>query len=239
MKKHVEVCYSPALIENYDLTGKVVVVVDVLRATSCMVAGLASGVEKIIPVATVEEALEGQKHGFLTAGERNGEKIAGFQMGNSPFEFMEAICKGKTIVMTTTNGTQAIQRSRSAAQIFIGSFLNLTAVVEKVFQLPISGVVVHCAGWKNRFSMEDTLFAGAFLDKMGDRASVDCDAGLAALTLYRTVKHQLLDFVMKSSHAKRLEKLHQHLEKDIAFCLQTDVFDSVPMMSGAYLMNCP
>ncbi|MCS6834166.1 MAG: 2-phosphosulfolactate phosphatase, partial [Flammeovirgaceae bacterium] len=180
-----------------------------------------------------------KQQGFLTAGERNGEKIEGFDLGNSPFEFMAADCKDKSIVMTTTNGTQAIHRSKTAQHVFIGSFLNLSAVAEKILQLPVNGVVVHCAGWKNRFSMEDTLFAGALLEKLDTYASVECDAGLAALTLYKTVKNTLLDFVMKSSHAKRLEKLHHHLEKDIAFCLQTDVFDNVPYLKKeeGYLTN--
>ena len=100
----IEVCLSPELIHQHELEGKVVVVVDIFRATSCIVTGLAHGVPAIKPVAEVDEAFKFQKEGFLAAGERGGQKVEGFDLGNSPFEYMEDRMKGQKVVISTTNG---------------------------------------------------------------------------------------------------------------------------------------
>ncbi|GAB4341678.1 MAG: 2-phosphosulfolactate phosphatase family protein [Flammeovirgaceae bacterium] len=229
----VEVCFSPALINLYELKRKTVVVVDILRATSCMVAGLGSGIKRIVPVAEKEAVIPYKNQGFLTAGERNGDKIEGFDMGNSPFEFISDKCKGRSVVMTTTNGTQAIHHSKNADKILIGSFLNLSSIAQKLLSEQ-QDVVIHCAGWKNRYSLEDSLFAGALLDVLGNKVEIACDAALSSKTIYQAVKNHLIDFVMNSSHAKRLEKLQNH-ENDIIYCLSQDKFDIIPVLKGEFL----
>jgi 2-phosphosulfolactate phosphatase len=229
----VEVCFSPALINLYELKGKIVVVADILRATSCMVAGLGSGIKKIVPVAEKEAVTPYKNQGFLTAGERNGDKIEGFDMGNSPFEFIAPSCKGKSVVMTTTNGTQAIHHSKNADKILIGSFLNLSSIAEKLLSEQ-KDIIIHCAGWKNRYSLEDSLFAGALLTHLDQKVEIACDAGLSAKITYQAVQNQLVEFVMNSSHAKRLEKLQNH-EKDIVYCLSQDKFEVIPSLNGEFL----
>ena len=124
----IEVCLTPDLIHQYDLSGKIAVVVDIFRATSCMVSGMATGVKSIYPVAEVEECFALGKSGKIMAGERGGTRVEGFDMGNSPFEYMCEEVKDKEITVSTTNGTQAIMKSIGADHILIGAFLNLTAL---------------------------------------------------------------------------------------------------------------
>ncbi|MEQ9302757.1 MAG: 2-phosphosulfolactate phosphatase, partial [Marinoscillum sp.] len=155
----VEVCLTPDLIKQYTLEGKIVVVVDIFRATSCMVTGLAYGVKSIVPVATVDDCFEMGKKGLITAGERGGKKIDGFEIGNSPFDYMQEKFKGQTIAVTTTNGTKALLASLQAEEILIGAFLNLRAIANYISS-STKDVVIHCAGWKGTVNTEDTLFAG-------------------------------------------------------------------------------
>ena len=145
--KNIAVCLTPELIHLFDLKGKTVVVVDILRATSCMVSGFANGIEKIKPVASLDECKELGKNGYLTAAERGGQKVEGFDMGNSPFSYMDPAIKGKKVAVTTTNGTLAISKSIGAEHILIGSFLNISRVAEEVRKLD-KDVIIHCAGWK-------------------------------------------------------------------------------------------
>ncbi|WP_020527446.1 2-phosphosulfolactate phosphatase [Flexithrix dorotheae] len=229
---NIEVCYSPELIHLYELEGKIVVVTDILRATSSMVAGLGSGVKSIVPVMEVAECDEYGKQGFLTAGERNGIKVPHFNFGNSPFDFMLPENIGKSIAMTTTNGTRAINKSKAAKQVIIGSFLNLNAT--SAFLKEVSeDIVIFCAGWKGRFSMEDTLFAGALADSLKENANIACDAAIGAITLFKSHEKDLLNFVMQSNHAKRLGKLD--VKKDIEFCMEQNKFNVVPILNDNFL----
>jgi 2-phosphosulfolactate phosphatase len=223
--KSIDVCLSPELTHLYSLHDKTVVVVDILRATSCMVTAFAHGVESIIPVANLDECRELKSKGFITSGERNGEKVAGFDKGNSPFEYMGADIKGKKIAFTTTNGTQAIDKAKSAPELLIGSFLNISALANRLKENSNS-ILVLCAGWKGRVNLEDTLFAGALIEKLKDVATPDDDAPLAALHLYREAKSDLVSYLNASSHVKRLNRLNIH--KDIEFCLTADQYNVVP-----------
>jgi 2-phosphosulfolactate phosphatase len=227
-----DVCLTPALLPITELRGKTVVVADILRATSSMVAGLASGVASIIPVASVEECMNVERDfNTLISGERNGEKLEGFDLGNSPFEFMNAV--GKEIVMTTTNGTQAIEQSKTADLILIGAFINLQAVAEEVKRSE-RDVVVVCAGWKGQFNLEDTLFAGALFEELSDCITGFSDASLAAQALYRQAKKDMIAFLQNSSHFIRLE--HKKMSKDIEFCFSLNLFDVVPVFEGKKLV---
>lgn len=225
--KTIDVCLSPDLMHLYPVSDRVVVVVDILRATSCMVTALAHGVQSIRPFANLEECRAMKAQGYFTAGERNGEKVEGFDFGNSPFEYMIEKLKGQRIAFTTTNGTQAIAKSHGAKQIIIGSFLNLTAVTEYL-KRGNDSVLVVCAAWKGKVNLEDTLFAGALVENLKDHIEPDCDAPLAAQRLYNLAKKDMVDFLKDSSHVKRLNRLHVH--KDIAFCVTPDQYPVVPRL---------
>mgnify|MGYP000209275774 CR=1 FL=1 len=165
--KQVEVCFSPFHIPLFDLRKKAVVVIDVYRATSAIVAGIGTGVEKIIPVSTVDEAKEYRAKGYITAAERKGAVVAGFDIGNSPITFSDPQYKGKSIVLTTSNGTKALLKATQAKEIIVAAFLNETAVAEYVNKNHDS-VMILCAGWRDRFNLEDTVVAGSIAKKLLD-----------------------------------------------------------------------
>jgi 2-phosphosulfolactate phosphatase len=228
----IDVCLSPDLMHLYKVEDRTVVVVDILRATSCMTTALAHGIKAIIPVASLEEALALKSADVYTAGERDGKKVDGFDLGNSPFEYMHEDLRGKSVGFTTTNGTQAIAKSRGARDIIIGSFLNLSAVAAYLSKSP-TNILVLCAGWKGKFNLEDTLYAGAIVELLKNEFQAECDAPLAAAHLYRTAKTNLVEFLKDSSHVKRLQRLG--IEKDIAFCLTADMYPIVPVLKNGLL----
>lgn len=232
--RKIDVCLSPDLIELYNLSGKVVVVVDILRATSCMTTGIAYGVHAIKPVATLAECQELHFRGYAAAAERNGKKVDGFDLGNSPFDYMDESLKEKDIAVTTTNGTLAITKSTGASQVIIGSFLNFSAVVNYLKRIP-HDVIVHCAGWKGKVNMEDSLYAGAVVDALNGHLDYACDAPKIVHSLYLHAKDNMLEFLQNSSHAKRLNKLN--IDKDIEFCLKFDEYKCIPVLKGDHLMK--
>lgn len=231
-QRKVEVCFSPALFPVYYSSNNcVVVVIDIFRATSAICTAFQAGIERIIPVSTVDEAKQYQEKGYLAAAERHGEVVDGFELGNSPFHYMNKDLKGKELVLTTTNGTKAIERAKAADHIVIGSFLNLDAVCEHLIGLN-KNVILLCAGWKDRFNLEDSLFAGAVVEQLAQTETYTglADSSLAALNVYETAKQDLNDFLKSSSHRNRLAKLN--LNKDIEYCLQTNIMDLVPLFKG-------
>jgi 2-phosphosulfolactate phosphatase len=235
MSKTIDVCLSPDLIHIYDFEGKVAVVTDILRATSCMTTAFAHGVKEIVPVDSLEECLDYGAKGFLTAAERNGKKVDGFNFGNSPYSYMESSLKGKSVAVTTTNGTRAIKLAKDRAdEVVIGSFLNLSAVADFVNQID-KDVVVVCAGWKGRVNLEDSLFAGALVDKLKGQYSLELDAAKMALSLYDAAKSDMMAFLDGCNHIERLQKLN--IQKDINFCLNIDVYDAVPVLDGKRLIK--
>lgn len=233
---NIEVCYTPQAYSLFHKDDAIVVVIDVFRATSAIVTAFYNGVSKMIPVATVEEAKEYQKNGFLAAAERNGEMIEGFELGNSPFGYMNNKVKGKTIAISTTNGTQAIEASRKASKILVGSFLNLEVLCEYLATQK-KDVILLCAGWKNKFNLEDTLFAGAVVEKLMNDANyeITCDSAIASKHLYSIAKNDLFEFLGNSSHRNRLAKLD--LERDIKYCLTPNQCPVIPVMEGKYLVK--
>ncbi len=233
---NIEVCHTPQAYSLFHKENTIVVVIDVFRATSAIVTAFYNGVSKMVPVATVEEAREYQRNGYLAAAERDGEVIEGFELGNSPFGYMNNKVKGKIIAISTTNGTQAIEASRKASKILIGSFLNLDILCEYLIAQK-KDVVLLCAGWKNKFNLEDTVFAGAVVEKLTaeDNYQVDCDSAIAARHLYKLAKNNLFEFLSDSSHRKRLAKLD--LERDIKYCLTPNQCPVIPVMEGKYLVK--
>lgn len=225
--KTIDVCLSPELMHLYNVEDRTVVVVDILRATSCMVTAFAHGVESITPLANLEACRGMKKNGYITSGERDGKKVDGFDKGNSPFEYMGPDIKEKKIAFTTTNGTQAIEKAKGAKRIIIGSFLNLSSVV-KYLLFGENSVLIVCAGWKGKVNLEDTLFAGAVVDKLKNHIEPDCDAPLAAQHLYNLAKDDMAKFLSNSSHVKRLARLN--IDKDIDYCLTIDKYQIVPCL---------
>lgn len=231
--RNIDVCLTPELVDLYDPKGKVVVVIDILRATSCMTTGIAHGVKSIIPVATLDECKALQKQGFIAAAERDGKMAEGFDMGNSPFSYMEKNLVNKTVAVTTTNGTQAIVKSKNAEEVIIGSFLNKTAVVNYLNSQPYD-VLLLCAGWKGKNNLEDTLFAGAVIESLKTSFNAENDSAITALTLYKAAKNDMMKFLSNSSHVKRLKGLN--ITKDIEFCLTSDVYNVIPVLKGNELV---
>ena len=227
--KKLDVCLSPDLMHLYKTDDRTVVVVDILRATSCMTTAFAFGIESITPFASLEDCRAMQNQGYFTSGERDGKKVGGFDLGNSPFEYMDKKLKGKKIAFTTTNGTQAIAKAIGAKEIIIGSFLNLSALANHLRQGQ-DDILIVCAGWKGRFNLEDTLFAGALIESLKDHVELECDAPQASHHLYKLAKSDMIGFLKEASHIKRLAKLN--IIEDIKFCLTMDQYDIVPILRG-------
>ncbi len=229
----IEVCLTPDLIHQHDLKGKLVVVVDIFRATSCIVTGLANGVETVKPVGEVEETLKLGEQGYIMAGERGGVKVQGFDIGNSPLEYQSELVKGKKVAISTTNGSQAILKSKDAEEIVIGAFLNLEALTAYLLQATPS-VVIHCAGWKGTPNLEDTLFAGALIDECAEELTVTGDSALVAHQLFISTHENLLGMALDSSHAKRLKSFG--IEDDLEFCMESSRYQVVPKLVGEELV---
>lgn len=225
--KSLEICLTPELLPLYRLEETTVVVVDILRATSCMTAGLSAGLAAVVPFADLSACLLMKTKGYFVAGERDGKKADGFDLGNSPFEYMNPALKGQKIAATTTNGTQAIEKSKNAKEILVSSFLNLSATANYL-KINAKNVLIVCAGWKGKFSLEDTLYAGALAIQLENDFLCDDDSTLAAKIIYQNAAPNLYQTVQRSSHFRRLEKLG--IDDDIHFCLSIDKFDTVTGM---------
>lgn len=233
-KLKIEVCLSPALLALHKLEESIVVVIDIFRATSSICYGIENGAEAIIPVSKVEECAAYHGTGYLLAAERDGEVVEGFDFGNSPFAYVPEKVAGRTVVLTTTNGTHAIQLSRNAKRIVIGSFFNLSALAEWLKEEQ-ENVLLVCAGWKNNFNLEDTVFAGAVVNKLRSNDYILDDAAIAAEDLFKLAEPDLAGFLSKSSHSERLKKLG--IEEDIAFCLNVDITTAIPVLEGDMLVK--
>ena len=224
----LDLCFSPDLLPLYDLRGKVAVVVDILRATSTIVTALGEGISHVFPVATLEEcAALGQAQGCLTADERDGLPAAGFDLGNSPFGFLEAgrPLRGRALAISTTNGTTALRRSLAAEAVVCGAFLNLQAVADFCRQQR-RDVLVVCAGWKGQFCLEDTVFGGALAARLAPGFDVhNSDAALAARHLWQQAEADLPAYLLQSAHVRRLNSLEA--SQDFEFCMQLDTYPKV------------
>src|ERR1700739_1202087 len=237
MLNDLHVCLTPALIPLYNVENYIVVVIDIFRATSSICYGIENGAEAIIPVATVEEChayRDKEDCDYLLAAERDGAVVEGFDFGNSPFSYTKEKVAGKTIVLTTTNGTQALHLSRAAKKVVIGSFLNLTALCNWL-KTQNENILLVCAGWKNNFNLGDTLFSGAVVEQLKAGNYKTDDSAIAANDLYQLGKHDLNAYLAKTSHSERLKKLG--IEADIAFCLNVDITTAIPILEGERLIK--
>jgi 2-phosphosulfolactate phosphatase len=231
--KKIDVFYSVQTFQEEELRSKAVVVIDVLRASSTIVTALHNGAKAVIPVADMGEASKIAQNvdsdNYLLCGEKDGIQIEGYDLGNSPLEYTTEIVGGKTLIFNTTNGTKAIKKSIGSAEIIIGSFLNVSAVVENLKEQN-RDIVLVCAGWKGRLAMEDTLLAGKIIHLLNDGKLADesTDGARVAFGIYDIYKNDIEGIVHQSNHAMRLKKLIG--DDDINYCCKVDVFDIVPRL---------
>jgi 2-phosphosulfolactate phosphatase len=232
----LETCFTPALFEPGLHTGSTVVIIDIFRATSSICTAFEHGAESIIPVAGVEEARAYKKRGFLVAAERDGIILDFADLGNSPFNFSRENIQGKTIVYSTTNGTGIIRKASSAGRIVIGSFLNITSLCDWLISHD-ENVLLFCAGWKNRFNLEDSVCAGAFAERLlnSSRFSTICDSTLAATDLWLMAKKDLRGYIEKAAHRNRLKM--NGLDDCIDFCLTADYTRKIPFIKNDILVS--
>jgi 2-phosphosulfolactate phosphatase len=222
---------TPGAIVDPDETvrGRFAVVIDALRATTVAAAALASGASSVVPVAEVGEAMKLYESfvedGALLCGERGGNRIPGFHLGNSPLEFTPEAVRGRTLVMTTTNGTRAILAAKDAAKLALGAFVNASAVAHAAAASGLD-VAVVCAGTQGFFTLEDALAAGAIADALGAPEADMDDLTLLALRLYRQNAGDLAGALKDCAHARNLVELGYGA--DLEYCMKRDLLSVVP-----------
>lgn len=235
-RKRVEVCFTPALFDLYKEDFDIIVVIDVLRATSAICAAFHNGVEGLIPVSSIETAKEYQKKGYLVGAEREGKIVEGFDFGNSPYSYMIPEIKDQTVVLSTTNGTKSIEIAKAADTVVIGALSNIDVLNEWLIKQD-KNVLCLCSGWKDRFNLEDTICAGAIVEKLMETGKFmsDDDSSVAAKYLYLSAKDNIFGYLKSSAHRRRLKKLN--LNKDIKFCLTANTTPVIPVLKGDKLVN--
>lgn len=238
-KPSLHTVFSPSLLELYDVEDAIVVVIDVLRATSTIATALFNGAKAVVPVLEINTCISVSKDlGGITAGERDGKIAEGLQYGNSPFEYPREFIEGKILVLTTTNGTRLLHMAlvKGASHIITGSFPNISMVCDYLVAKK-KPVILGCAAWKNRVNIEDTLFAGAVISRIKEHFSIQCDSSQIAETLYQTAKGDLYGFLKEqnASHYRRLAGFG--LEKDLRYCLQPDVANVLPFYENERLVT--
>ncbi len=232
----IEVCFSPKLYEDrLTRDNFVVVIVDILRATTSICTAFKNGAKSLIPVPSIEEAKEYKKKGYIVASEKDGKVLDFADFGNSAFDFSEENVKGKVVAYSTTNGTKAIELAKDAEQVVMGSFINLRALSDWLIDKD-KNVVILCAGWKNKFNLEDSVFAGVLVENLIDSGNFDpdCDSALAALDLWKTAETDLLGFIEKAAHRHRLKKLGLDDVLEYSFTLNTS--DVVPVLKDGKIV---
>jgi 2-phosphosulfolactate phosphatase len=233
-------CLSPALLNLYDVNSSIVVIIDILRATSTISTALFNGAKSVIPVDNVADCIKlGKQMDVITAGERDGKIAEGLKYGNTPLQYSEEFIKGKTLVLTTTNGTRLLHMALAAGAkgIITGSFCNLSSVCDYLLAQN-KNVILACAAWKDRINIEDSLFAGAVINQIKSNFDINCDAGKMAESLFNQGKKNLFNF-MRDNNASHFQRLMGFgLENDIRFCLTIDnanilvVYDEGRLIAG-------
>ena len=235
--KKISVCFTPDQVEKYEDGTSTVVIVDLLRATSVISTAFACGIEAIIPVQTLEQALAYKdKEGYILAAERNTEPVEGFEYGNSPYHYINADIKEKTLVLTTTNGTKAIHLAKKH-KVITASFVNIDAVAKYLIE-ESNNVIILCSGWKNLFNLEDPVFAGALSNLLLNSGNFrsNCDALLAAQQLYVNAKDDIFLFLNNSSYRKRNNS--EQVINDTKFCLNPTIKSNiVPIFDDGKLIK--
>ena len=234
--RNINVCLSTSLFPLYNEGNKLVVVVDILRATTVISTAFHYGIKDLIPVSEVEEA-QGylNKEGYIVAAERNAEPIEGIPYGNSPFQYMNEKVRDKTLVLTTTNGTKAIHLSKHH-EVITASFVNINAVFNYILQSD-KDVIIFCSGWKGLPNMEDTIFAGQLSEMLmsSKQFSSKCDSLLSSISLYKSSVDDMFSFLEHSAHRIRLK--HLNMEQDTKFCLSPNLkSEIIPLFKDGKLI---
>ena len=236
-KPSLHTVLTPSLLDLYEVHDSIVVIIDVFRATSTMATALNNGAAKIIPVDSAELCIEmGKQTGGITAGERDGKIIPGLSYGNSPSEYPRSFIENKTLVITTTNGTKLLHMAlkQGAKEVITGSFPNLSRVVNFLKEQN-ANVILGCSGWKNRFNIEDTLFAGAVIEEIKDQFTIHCDSSFMANQLYNMHKADMPNYIKTLTHWHRLAAYG--LEDDMQYCVSKDVAPSLPIFKNGALID--
>lgn len=234
--RKLSVCLSPKLFECYNTENNIIVIIDLFRATSVISTAFEFGISKIIPVTSLEDALKFKnKKNHILAAERNTKLVEGFNYGNSPYHYMEKNIIGKTLVLTTTNGTKAIKLAKGN-KIITASYINFHSVVNYL-NSSNNDVTILCSGWKNFLNLEDTILAGhisLFLMKNGLFSS-DCESVKISKQIYLNSRSDVLEFLSNSAYRKRNNS--EELIRDTEFCLRPKIKSQIiPMFKNNYLI---
>ena len=235
-RKNVEVCFTPGEYEYFKGEYEIVVVIDVLRATSAICAAFDNGIKSIIPVATIDEAREYQKKGYLVGAERKGQIVEGFDFGNSPYSYMKEELKGQEVVLSTTNGTKALSIAADAPTVVVGALNNLDALCDWL-AVQNKNILCLCSGWQDKFNLEDTICAGAICDQLvtSGKFNSNEDSSIAAKYLYLSAWENPLGYLKSSSHRRRLKNLN--LNEDIKYCLTPNKTNVIPILKDGKLVK--
>jgi 2-phosphosulfolactate phosphatase len=224
--KNITVCYLPSqwrALEAAQLRDSACVVIDVIRATTTIAAALASGATGIRPVASLAEAeaLKAERPDRLLAGERHGIALPGFDLGNSPRAMTRARVGGRELILTTTNGTQALAACAGARAVVTCGLANLAATAAKLRELGAPWIFL-CAGFEGDFGMDDAVAAGALTEALGEP-----DAFTA---LYRSVRADVAGAFLGSLAGRELTKIG--LQDDVPFCAERDSLAAAPVLGA-------
>ncbi|MCS7188886.1 MAG: 2-phosphosulfolactate phosphatase [Bacteroidia bacterium] len=230
----VRVCLSTALIPTFKVEDYIVVVIDILRATTSFCVALHRGVTEIRPVPSLRACRSLKRAGYLTAAERGAQKVAGFDFGNSPHDFLYADLEGKKLAFTTTNGTRALWAVRKAKKVVAGAFVNMSVLLKWLRQQAEPTLLV-CSGWKGHVNLEDTLFAGAVATELEGDFRVNDDATLIAMSLYQLAEHRKKYYLEHSAHFDRLVELG--MQRDVKYSLRRDLHPVLPYYHEGALIN--
>ncbi len=228
---------SPALLHLYNASQATVVIIDVLRATSTIATALFNGARYIVPVDSVAKCIElGRQINCVTAGERDGKIAEGLSYGNSPLNTASHLSMEKFWFLQPPMepGCCIWRWKKGAREIVTGSFVNLDAVTEYLLQQK-NNVILACAAWKDRINIEDTLFAGAVIERVREHFTIECDASHIAANLYNKAAGDLFEF-MKENNASHFNRLMSYgLEKDIRYCLEPNLANVLPIYEAGKL----
>jgi 2-phosphosulfolactate phosphatase len=235
----IDVRFDPVELDELELRGKNIIVIDVLRSSTTVAVALSNGAREIIPVESIENAVKisGSLFGDVTlrGGERNGKMIQGFNLGNSPLEYTEATVKGKSIIFCSTNGSVAMYRCRFARNLGVGAFVNISRVIEFMKEIG-SDFLLVCAGRANafsNFSLEDAVCAGMIVNTLSadEKVTVELtDSSMAARSLYRTYGKSLLKMMRNTEHGRYLTEIG--FLDDIKIAAAVDSYPVLPVFAG-------
>lgn len=229
----IEVSLSPALYPFRTLKDHhVTVAIDVLRATTAVCAAFQAGCRQVVPLNSLEALEPYRTMGYGIAAERGGKKLPGSDYGNSPTEYMSCDMSGVRLAYSTTNGTVSILRAADADLTLVGAFANLDALSQRLREEG-RDVVLLCSGWQNDFCLEDTLVAGALVERLSDCAVPHGDAAAMALALWRAAGGDPAAYCRNATHVHRLQDFGA--DADIDFAFQQNTCPVVPVLKEGRL----